>query len=163
MKTLKVTIANHVAVDIAASPDAVWRVIVEEYVGAGKFGDYAIEPIDDPAAVFGGYRMRLEKDGAVVDERVIHFTEHDDAVRRLSLYADYLSVTDGMQVIATYQAHQTASGSRYTIDCHTRIGIEVPASNVREGIVAAVGEMKAHFDTALGQYLQSIKGRLESA
>lgn len=163
MTMLPVTIVNHVAVDIAAAPDAVWRVIVEEYVGARKFGDYAIQPIDDPAAVFGGYRMRLEKDGAVVDERVVHFTEHDDAARRLSLYADYVSVAGGARVFATYQAHEVASGTRYTVDCHTRIGVEAPAGNARAGIVAAADELKTHFDTALAQYLDSIKGRLEGA
>lgn len=162
MSTFTATIVNHVAIDIAAAPDAVWRAIIHEYVGASKFGEqYAIEPIDDPIAVLGGYRMRLEKDGAVVDERVVHFTEHDDTERRLSLFADYLSVPDGLQVFATYQAHETRGGVRYTIDCHTRTSIEAPATGAREDIIAAVAKMKGHFDTALTQYLESTKASLE--
>src|SRR3546814_1737678 len=52
--TLKVTIPNHVAVDIVATPDDVWRAIREEYGEAKKFRAFAkVAPLDDPAAIFG--------------------------------------------------------------------------------------------------------------
>lgn len=161
---IPVTIVNHVAVDIAAAPDAVWRAILEEYVEARKFREYyTLEPLTDPAAFLGGYRMRMEKDGAVVDERVVHITERDDEARRLSLLADYLSVPGGLQVFVTYQAHATANGARYTLDCHSRMGVEPPAGDARKGIAAAVAALKAQFDAPLAQYLASIKTRLEGA
>lgn len=162
MTLIPVTIVNHVAVDIAAPSDAVWRAILDEYVEAKKFREhYTIEPLADPAAFLGGYRMLMEKDGAVVDERIVHITERDDAARRLSLLADYLSVPGGMQVFVTYQAHATANGARYTLDCHSRMGIEAPAGGTREEITAAVAALKAQIDPALIQYLESIKTRLE--
>lgn len=164
MTMTPVTIVNHVAVDIAAAPDAVWRVILDEYVDAKKFREtYTVEPLVDPGAVLGGYGMWMKKAGEVVDERVVYITERDDASRRLSLFADYLSVAGGMQVFATYQAHTTVVGVRYTLDCHARLGIEAPASGSREEIAAAVAQMKAHFDTALVRYLDGIKTRLEGA
>src|SRR4051812_3701744 len=73
---IKVTMINHVAIEIAASPDSVWQAILDDYVEAKKFREMgAIDPLDDPAATLGGYRLRFEQDGAVVDERIIHFTE----------------------------------------------------------------------------------------
>src|SRR3546814_10342161 len=61
--TLKVTIPNHVAVDIVATPDDVWRAIREEYGEAKKFSAFdKVAPLDDPAAYFGGYRMTVEKE-----------------------------------------------------------------------------------------------------
>src|SRR3546814_13566708 len=65
--TLKVTIPNHVAVDIVATPDDVWRAIREEYGEAKKFRAFAqVAPPEDPAAIFGGYRMTAEQDGKAV-------------------------------------------------------------------------------------------------
>lgn len=164
MTMIPVTIVNHVAVDIAAAPDAVWRTILDEYVEVKKFREtHAVEPLDDPAAILGGYRLRLEKDGAAADERVVHITECDAASRRLSLFADYLSVPGGLQVFATYQAHAAAGSARYTLDCHTRMSIEAPIAGARETVAAAVAQMRTHFDTALIQYLGSVKTKLEGA
>jgi hypothetical protein len=163
-KGIATTIVNHVAIDIAAPAEAVWAVILEEYVETKKFREagYAIEPIDDPGALLGGYRMRLEKDGAVIDDRICLFSERDDAARRLSLYADYLSAPNGLQVFATYHAQQTAGGARYALDCHTRMAIDAPASGTKADFAAAVEEMKTHFHTALASYLESMKARLEA-
>lgn len=160
---LPVTIVNHVAIDIAATPDAVWGAILEDYIDGTKFGGagYAVEPLDDPAAPLGGYRMRLTKDGAVVDDRIVHITERDDAARRLSLCADYLSVPGGLQVFATYQAREIAEGGRYTLDCHTRMTLEPPADG--GDIATAIAETKGQFDSALVPYFASFKARLEGA
>src|SRR5258705_11291524 len=97
---IAVTIVNHAAVDIAAAPETVWRAILDEYVEARKFREqgYRIEPLDDQASILGGYRMLLEKDGSLVDDRIAQFTERDDAARRLSIFADYLSTSGRMQV-----------------------------------------------------------------
>lgn len=163
-QSFRVTIVNHVAIDIAASPDAVWQTILDEYVEAKKFREigYALEPLDDPAAPIGGYRMRLEQDGAVVDDRICHFTERDDAAHRLSIFADYLSMPGGMTVHATYHAEAMAGGTRYRLDCHSTLGIEQPAGAGRAEVAAAVGEMKAQFDAALIAYVESIKTKLEA-
>src|SRR5262245_2874640 len=124
------TIVNHVTVDIKAEPEAVWRVILDEYVETKKFREqgYAIEPLDDPAFARGGYRMRLEKDGALIDERNCYFTERDDGAHRLSLFADYLSVPGGLQVYATYGVEPKGEGARYTIHCHSRMSVEAPSA-----------------------------------
>jgi hypothetical protein len=157
-----VTIVNHVAVDIAASPDAVWRAILDEYVEAKKFREvYAVKPIDDPAAVLGGYRMVAEQDGAVIDDRICHITERDNDARRLSLFADYLSVPGGMQVYATYHAQENGSAARYALDCHAHMSMEAPGAGSREEIATAIDGMKAQFDAALIGYLESVKTRLE--
>lgn len=159
-----VTIVNHVAVDIARSPEAVWRAILDDYVEATKFREIAeIEPIDDPSAVLGGYRMRLEHEG-VVDRRDIRFTERDEAARRLSIFADYLTVpAGGMKVWVTYQAQELPGGARYAVDCHTRLNVEAPAGGGRADLAAAVAEMKASFDAGLIAYLKRVKARLEGA
>jgi len=159
---IPVTIVNHVAMDMAAAPDAVWRAILDDYVEAKKFRESGtIEPIDDPAAVFGGYRMRFEQNG-VMDERIVHITERDEAARRLSAAADYLSVPGGMRVYATYHAQEIADGTRYAIDCHTQLQIEAPAGDMHAGIAATLAEMTAGADTHLVAYLASIKARVEA-
>ncbi|NIJ38164.1 hypothetical protein FHR22_002867 [Sphingopyxis panaciterrae] len=159
---VRVTIVNHAAIDIAASPAAVWQTILDEYIEAKKFRElgYAIEPLDDPAACLGGYRMRFEQDGAVVDERICHVTERDEAAHRLSMFADYLA--GGMIVYATYHADEAPGGTRYRLDCHSTLGIDQPAGAERSEIASAAGEMKAQFGTALTGYLESIKAKLET-
>ena len=159
-----VTVVNHLAVDITASPDAVWHAILDEFVDGKKLWEVIkVEPIDDPCAVLGGYRMRREHEG-IVDERVIHFTERDDAARRLSIFADCLTIpAGGMKVWVTYQAQEIPGGARYAIDCHSRPSIEAPASGAKADIASVIAEMKAGSDTALLAYLGSVKARLESA
>lgn len=159
---IPVTMVNHVALDIAASPDLVWRAIVDDYVEAKKFRAAGmIDPLDDPAALFGGYRMRIEQDG-VVDERVVHITERDEAARRLSAVADYLSVPGGMRVYATYHAQAIGKGTRYAIDCHTRFTIDLPAGDAHAGVAATIAEMAAGADAHLIAYLESIRARVEA-
>jgi hypothetical protein len=159
---IPVTMVNHVAMDMAVAPDVVWHAILDDYVEAKKFREAgAIEPIDNPAAVFGGYRMRFERDG-VVDERIVHITERDEAARRLSAAADYLSVPGGMRVYATYHAREIAGGTRYAIDCHTQLYVEAPAGDINAGIAATLAEMTAGADTHLVAYLASIKARVEA-
>ncbi|MDT9599929.1 SRPBCC family protein [Sphingosinicella rhizophila] len=161
---LIVTMVNHVAVDMAAAPDAVWKLILEEYVEAKKFqeGGYSIESIDDPAAIHGGYIMRLWKDGIKLDERICHITERDEAARRLSLYADYVAIPGGMQVYATYHARESAGGgTRYALDCHSRIGIEVPADATRSDVATMIATFTKQADGALYDYLNSVKAKAE--
>jgi len=161
-QSVRVTIVNHAAVDIAVAPAAVWQTILDEYIEAKKFREigYAIEAIDDPAAHLGGYRMRFEQDGAVIDERICHVTERDDAAHRLSMYADYLA--GGMIVYATYHAETVPGGTRYRLDCHSTLGIAQPAGAGRAEVAAAVGDMSAQFGAALTGYLESIKAKLEA-
>src|SRR3546814_12884838 len=72
--------------------------------------------LDAPAAIFGGYRMTVEKDGMAVDDRIVHIIERDEKARRLSLFANYLLFPGGLEVYATYQAQPTATRTRYAID-----------------------------------------------
>ncbi|ALJ14453.1 SRPBCC family protein [Sphingopyxis macrogoltabida] len=156
-----VTMVNHVALEMAAAPDAVWREILSDYVEAKKFREFGtIEPLDDPAATLGGYRMRFEQDG-VVDERIVHITERDDTARRLSVMADYLSVPGGMRVYATYHAREAAGGTSYAIDCHTSVKVDAPAGGDGPDLAAAVAEMTSGADVHLNAYLASIKARVE--
>lgn len=160
--TISATMVNHVAMDMAAPADAVWQAIIDDYVEAKKFREYGIvEPLDDPAAVFGGYRMRFEQNG-VIDERVVHITERDEAARRLSAMADYLSVPGGMRVYATYHAQEIAGGTRYAIDCHAQLSVDMPAGDARAGMAATLAEMTAGADTHLLAYLTAIKARVEA-
>ncbi|MBL8269642.1 SRPBCC family protein [Steroidobacter sp.] len=160
---LPVTIVNHAAIDIAVPPDRVWRLILEHFVDAQRWRElgYCIEPLDDPAAVFGSYRMWLEQDDKVVDNRVCHITEIDDSARRLSLFADYLSQPGGAQVYVTYQAQEIAGATRYTMDCHTRAGIDASAKLDKASVATAIAAIKSHSDTHLAGFLARIKTRLE--
>lgn len=159
------TLANHVAVEIAARPEAVWQLIQDEYVAARKFGGGALEWLDDPAAVVS-YRMRMEH-GEAVDERIVRITERDHEARRLSAQADYLTLpAGGMGVWACYHAQEVPGSpgtTRYAIDCHARLGVEVPDGATREQIQAAVLAVKQGFDTALLAYLNHAKAMLEAA
>jgi len=101
--------------------------------------------------------MRLERPGATVDERIVHISERNDAVGRLSLFVDFVSAPEGLLVFATYQAHAGAHGrSNYTIDCHTRMGVDAQAD-----IAAAVEQMRTHSERYLVDYLGGVKQRLE--
>ena len=159
-RSIRSIIVNHVEVDIAAPSEAVWRTIVEEYVDAKKFRElgYVIEPLDHPGSLPGSYRMRLEQDNAIVDERDCYITEFDEHERRLSLYAEYLSAPNGMIVFATYHATDTPAGARYRLDCHSRLDIELD----HDDPALAVSAMQARFDDAMTDYLQSVKARLET-
>lgn len=165
-RQIPATIVNHAAIQIAAPPDVVWRAIQEEYVEAKKFrAAGTIEALDDPAAVLS-YRMRIHQEGQI-DERVVRITERDHAARRLSAHADYLTVpAGGMGVWVTYQAHEIPlepGGTRYTIDSHARLGLDVPGEGNPADVGAAMAAMKAAFDTALLAYLERIKATLEGA
>jgi hypothetical protein len=160
---LPVTVVNHAAIDIAASADRLWRLIREDFGEAQRWRSlgYSIEPIDDPAAVLGGYRMWMQHDGKVVDNRICHLTEIDETARRLSLFIDYLSEPGGAQVYVTYQAHDITGATRFTLDCHTRVGIQPPDDG--QSIAATVDAIKTKSDTHLAGYLAQVKAGLEGA
>lgn len=160
---LPVTIVNHAAVGIAVPPDRLWRLILDEFAEAKRWRElgYSVEPLDDPAAVLGGYRMWRQQNGKVVDSRICHITELDESARRLSLFADYLSEPGGALVYVTYQAQELAGAARYTMDCHTRVGIETPAHGEKAAVAVAIDAIKAHSDTHLAGYLSQTKARLE--
>jgi hypothetical protein len=160
---VSITFVNHLSVDIAVPADVVWREIVDSFVEARRWREtgYAIEPIDDRAAVLGGYRMRLERDDAATDERVVRVTERDDVERRLSLFVDFSSAPDGLVVHATYGARAMGAGARYTIDCYTQMGIRPAGTGSAADIAAAIDEMKNHSGKYLTDYLGGVKSRLE--
>jgi hypothetical protein len=155
------TMVNHVAIDIAASPDAVWRTIIDLYVSPKPSAQVAITPLAEPGYPLGGYRMRSGKDGAI-DERVVQITERDEKARRLSLTADYLSMPGGLQVYATYQAQEWVGGTRFTIDCHSLVGLEAPADGPA-AIAATLAADKAQADAYLLYFLDRAKARLEAS
>jgi hypothetical protein len=160
---LQAVIVNHVAVDMAVSPDRLWASIFAGFAGYGAWikAGYEIEEYDDPTASLA-YRMKLEKDGAIVDERVVRVTEQDQAARRVSLFADFLSEAHGLNVFASYQARETADGSCYTIDCHTRMGIETPGDGGRSAVAAKIAELEQSFATYLVEGLVKLKAKLEA-
>jgi hypothetical protein len=162
---IPVTVVNHVGVDMAVSPEVVWRTILDQYLTGEQFAaaGYQIEPLDDASTLIGGYRIRLEQDGAVVDDRIARITERDEAARRLSLHADYLSVPGGLQVFVTYQAQEVPGGARYALDCHTAMTVEVADAGDKAAIAAAALKMKTDFDTFLDDRLGALKTRLEGA
>jgi hypothetical protein len=163
-QSIPVIVVNHLTMDIAVAPDKVWQTILGHFVATDNWvkAGYAVEPLDDPATPLGGYHMRKEQDGAIVDERVVHITERDETARRLSLFADYRSAPDGLQVLVTYHARETADGARYTIDCHTRMGIEKPAGGTRADFAAAIDALKTQFDEHLIGFLKRLKETLEA-
>ncbi len=156
------TILNHVALDIAATPEALWNLILEDYVQARKFRESgAITAFDDPAAPLGAYRLRFEHAGTV-DERLVRITERDDAARRLGVFADYLTIpARGLQVWVTYHAQPTPTGARFAIDSHTQLHVDVPADGGAAETAAAIAAMKAAFDTGLNAHLEKTRERLE--
>lgn len=158
------TIVNHVAVDIAVSGDKVWTDILEQYVEGRKFRDdgFQMDALDDPTAPLGGYRMVLTEDGREVDVREARFTEIDATARRLSIFADYLSPLGGMQVYVTYGGQEIAGGTRYTMDCHSRLALDVPAGASKQDVATATAQTTEMFQQALALYLDQIKQRLEA-
>lgn len=152
---------NHVASDIAASPDLVWQAIVSEYVEGEKFRNQGtVTPLDDPAVPLGSYRLRIEV-GEAVDERVVQITERDEAARRLSIFADYLSVPGGMHVYASYRAHGDGDHARFSIDAHSRLAVEVPAKG-SGALPAVLAAFKSQADEHLTAYAEQIRSRLEA-
>lgn len=155
------TIVNHAVIDIAAGADAVWQVILQEIVEAKSFRDLnAMTPLDDPDVPLGGYRTKLDDGEGVVDERVIHVTECDEAARRVSVRADFISDPGGTQVYATYQARKTPGGASFTIDCHTSLQLDVPDG---ADIGAIIARDTATYDMEMTLRLEKVKKRLEEA
>jgi hypothetical protein len=153
------TIVNHVAIDILAGADAVWQVILHEIVEAKTLRDLnAVTTLDDPDVPLGGYRTTLDNGEGGVDERVIHVTERDEAARRLSVRADFVSDPGGNQVYATYQAREIPGGACFTIDCHTSLALDVPDGT---DVGAIIARDTAHYDTEMTARLEKVKKRLE--
>jgi hypothetical protein len=160
-RRIPATIVNHVAIDIAADADAVWQVILHEIVEARSFRDLnAMTALDDPNVPLGGYRTTLDDGEGGIDERVIHVTERDEAARRVSVRADFVSDPGGTQVYATYQARETPGGACFTIDCHTRLELDVPDG---ADVGAIIARDTAHYDTEMTARLEKVKTRLEGA
>lgn len=164
--TVRVTSVNHVAQDIACSPDRLYREIVASYIEGWKSlrtGLAAPLPENDLAAYRGGYRITVKDDqGALLDDRICRITEHDDDARRVSLVADYLAPQQmGIRVYATYQAVEAPVGARYQIDCHTDMTLEAPAEGGQ-----TIAEMIAGLQTQSGDhlktYLGSVRDKLEA-
>lgn len=158
---VQAVVVNHVAVDIAVSPDRLWASIEESFAGYGGWikAGYQVEEFDDPTTSLA-YRMTLTKDGAIADQRVVRVTERDADARRVSLFADFVSEAHGLHVFASYQAHEAPGGSRFTIDCHTRMGIEQPGGGMT--VAAKIAELRQSFDTYLVDALNKLKAKLEA-
>lgn len=154
------TLVNHAAADIACPADAVWQALLAEYVHAGKFREhgYAVEELEGPEFYLGGYRLCLEKNNALLDERICRVTELDDVALRLSLCAEYLTVPGGLVVYATYQATPVAGGARCTIDCHSHFG-QLPEASADRG--EAIAGLTKQFQAGLVDYLTALKTKLE--
>lgn len=161
---------NHVTVDVAASADDLWRVIVAEYVEAEKFRDegYTLEPL----AEMPGYRMYLDRAGGREDERVVHLTEVDDAARRVSLFARYVDDPDGVvAVVASYQAQPTATGCRYALDSHALLELRSDADaaggadavDEQSAIARILAGLNQEFGDYLADYVDGIRVRVEAA
>jgi pimeloyl-ACP methyl ester carboxylesterase len=166
--SLRVTMVNHNAVDIARLPEAVWQEILRTYLKGEKFSaqGYRLAPItDDLSAPLGGYRMELRSEsGDQLDERVVRITEHDEAKRRLSLCAEYLSpAMMGMVVHASYQAVPAASGTRYRLDAYSMLNLPLKSGDTQAGIAAKLSGMQAQASEYLDKYLNEVKLRLEAA
>lgn len=165
--TVRVTAVNHVAQDIACTPEELYRDILATYVDAGKFTgqDFRVELLaqTDPAAFRGGYRLTMTNAvGQPVDDRICRVTERDDAARRISMRADYLAPGQmGMTVYATYHAAPGPLGTRYHIDCHSDLDIEPPADSSPAKLAGVVAELERQFDLSLIAYLDAVKAKLE--
>ena len=136
MTVYRVVIVNHCAIDIACPPSRLWAALTDDYADGGGFAraGYRIDPLDEPALVLGGYRMRFERE-ALVDERICRITERDEDVMRLSLQADYLSAeANGMVVYASYQAMPAGDGALYRLDCHTTLSLDARVNASRAEI-----------------------------
>ena len=167
-RVVRVNTFNHASIDIAVSPNRVWREIVDTYVEGGGFSDlgYTISPLtDDPSAFRGGYRMTLkDESGAIVDERKVYITGRDDAARRLSVYAQYLSgAFNGLEVYATYQAVPIEGGARYNLDAHSRIGIALKdAKDSKNALAETIKGYEQQSQEFLETRFDELKVRLES-
>lgn len=152
-----VTIVNHISVDMPASRDAVWLRICSDYLAGESFkaGGYEVTRLDDPSAVLGGYRLRLERGGAV-EERLCYITELDQEARRLSLFVDFLSVPGGFTVCATYQARETGTGACFVLDSHTRTTVPPPPGSGGD-LRGLVSELTQTWDAALRSHLEGLR------
>ena len=161
--SMVVTIVNHLAVDVDARPDILWGIIRSHFVEpVSDDPNIAFELLVDPAASLGAYRRKQFTDGVLVDDRITHITEIDEAARRLSLFGDFVSVPGGAHVFATYQAQERGEGARYTIDCHTRLALD-PTASGHDTIEVAMAATKAGFETHLDGYMSGVKAKAEAA
>jgi len=156
------TIVNHAGIDLACSVDSAWAAVLDAYVSGAKFREqgYRLDPLDEPTARHGGYRMVLENAGGIVDERVCAVTERDETARRLSLRADYRSIPGGLVVYATYQVSACPVGAHFSIDCHADFGC-LP---VGDGAMAAeLDALTARSEAGLRDFLVDFKSKLEGS
>lgn len=158
---MRVGLTNHVSMQFDVPADRIWQDIYENYVEAKSFKDaaYVIEPLNDPAAFRGGYRMTLSQDGAIVDEREVYLLEIDEGNRRLSAFVRYFSPSaSGLEVTACYQAVPEEQGCRYLLDCWTWISLD--ASEV--DVATQVLQLEQEYDEALVLRMAALKEKLEA-
>jgi hypothetical protein len=160
-RRIPATIVNHAVIDIAADADAVWQVILNEIVEARSFRDLnAMTALDDPNVPLGGYRTKLDNGEGGIDEHVIRVTERDEAARRVSVRADFVSDPNGTQIYATYQAREIPGGACFTIDSHTSLELDVPDGT---DVGAIIARDTANNQTEMTARLERVKKRLEGA
>ena len=156
-----VTIVNHVSLQIAAPADEAWQAILNDLLLPEMWqrAGYQVLTLNRAPSLFGGYRLAKEEGGRVADERIIHITERDARARRLSLFSEHLSEPNGLYVYATYHARETPAGVCCAIDCHTRVGVEMPEN---ADITNLIGDMSGQSEAHLNGYLAHLRLALES-
>lgn len=158
---VRVTIVNHVSVDMPAPQESVWRRICDDYLAGERFraAGFKVQRLNDPSAVFGGYRLLRDQEGSV-DERLCYVTELCQSARRLSLFVDFLSVPDGFTVYVTYQAKEIAAGASFALDSHTRTSVARPSPGSERDLRAVVAELTDTWDAALRSHLEGLRNAM---
>lgn len=156
------TIVNHAVVDVAVSVDIVWREILAELVEAKDTSGMAtVTHFTDATAPLGGFSVQFDAGDGVTGERIVYFTERDDAARRMSICTDLRSgPNSGRKAYGTYQAVETAEGASLKLDSHTVIEVDLPSDG---DVAAVIATQKAAWDEMLTAGLQVMKERLEAS
>jgi hypothetical protein len=166
---VEATAINHSSQEICVAPQKLWQLILDQYLNGGQFSNlgYEISSLEDDLAAFrGGYRMTFRDDkGTIVDDRMVYITERNDAARRLSIFAQYLSPSaNGLEVHATYQAVPSECGALYNLSVHSQMNFPTSSEEgAKPSIQAAVEEMQNMWQKFLDERLLDYKKQLEAS
>jgi hypothetical protein len=161
---IRITIVNHVSIDIARPPAMLWQEILSGIAQGGQFAAVGciVEPLTaDPLAILGGCHIIMGS-GDDADGATSYVTERDEQAMRLSVQAEFFGPNArGMVSHATYLAVTDGNSSRFCVDTHSTVDLPVGKAPSREEVAKAAAALRDEFQRGMQASLNATKARLE--
>lgn len=161
---IRITVVNHVSVDIARPPAQLWQEILSGIAAGGQFAaaGCTVKPIAaDPVATLGGCQIIMAS-GSNADGATSYVTERDEEAMRLSVQAEFFGPNArGMVSYATYHAVTDGNSSRFCVDTHSTVDLPVGKAPSHDEVAKAAAALRDEFQRGMQASLNATKARLE--